>query len=280
YDVDDVRLTVLLLLQPELFNDFIRKQGKKLRKSGFLARLLLIDLEQLPELCNIPDACSWSDEPGLDGFFSILIKHLQDGIERREKNEERICITLSEEAKASWDTQSKRIRELMQKGEELHHYDDFASRIMEQATRIAAVIQMFITPDSPIITKETLMSATKITQWIINHLITKVDTTREPTTAEKLVWFMEEHLVSNGSYDFKRNDIIKKGPYSVRRSESLNSALEKLESEGIVQLFERGGVNYVKFIGSKMEPSELAEKTNIPLLDSGTVAMSKLRLPE
>ncbi|EDH9169076.1 DUF3987 domain-containing protein, partial [Salmonella enterica subsp. enterica serovar Fallowfield] len=77
-----------------------------------------------------------------------------------------------------------------------------------------------------------------------------------------------------------RNDIIKKGPYSVRRSESLNSALEKLESEGIVQLFERGGVNYVKFIGSKMEPSELAEKTNIPLLDSGTVAMSKLRLPE
>lgn len=47
--------------------------------------------------------------------FSILVKHLQDGIERREKNEERICITLSEEAKASWDTQSKRIRELMQK---------------------------------------------------------------------------------------------------------------------------------------------------------------------
>ena len=280
YDVDDVRLTVLLLLQPELFNDFISKRGKKLRKSGFLARLLLIDLEQLPELCNIPDACSWSDEPGLDGFFSILVKHLQDGIERREKNEERICITLSEEAKASWDTQSKRIRELMQKGEELHHYDDFASRIMEQATRIAAVMQMFITPDSPIITKETLMSATKITQWIINHLITKVDTTREPTTAEKLVWFMEEHLVSNGSYDFKRNDIIKTGRYSVRRSESLNSALEKLESEGIVQLFERGGVNYVKFIGSKMEPSELAEKTNIPLLDSGTVAMSKLRLPE
>jgi hypothetical protein len=75
----------LLLLQPTLFNDFINKQGKKLRNSGFLARLLLIDLEQIPELCDIPDACSWSDEPGLDGFLSILVKHLQDGIERREK---------------------------------------------------------------------------------------------------------------------------------------------------------------------------------------------------
>lgn len=156
YDVDDVRLTILLLLQPTLFNDFINKQGKKLRNSGFLARLLLIDLEQIPELCDIPDACSWSDEPGLDGFLSILVKHLQDGIERREKNEERICITLSEEAKALWDTHNKRIRELMQPGEELHHYDDVGSRIMEQVTRIAAVIQMFITPESSIITKDTL----------------------------------------------------------------------------------------------------------------------------
>lgn len=168
----------------------------------------------------------------------------------------------------------------MQKGEELHHYDDFGSRIMEQGTRIAAVMQMFITPDLPIITKETLESATKITQWIINHLITKVDATREPTTTEKLVWFMEDHLVSNGSYDFRRNDLIKKGPYSARRSEILMPALEKLESEGIVQLFERGGINYVKFIGSKMEPAELAERTNIPLINSGSVAMNKLRLPE
>lgn len=167
YDVDDVRLTILLLLQPTLFNDFINKQGKKLRNSGFLARLLLIDLEQIPELCDIPDACSWSDEPGLDGFLSILVKHLQDGIERREKNEERICITLSEEAKALWDTHNKRIRELMQPGEELHHYDDVGSRIMEQVTRIAAVIQMFITPESSIITKDTFLSAVKISECVL-----------------------------------------------------------------------------------------------------------------
>ncbi|EOD4120508.1 YfjI family protein [Yersinia enterocolitica] len=280
YDVDDVRLTVLLLLQPELFNDFISKQGKKLRNSGFLARLLLIDLEQLPELCDIPEACSWSDEPGLDDFFSILVKHLQDGIERREKNEERICITLSVEAQAVWDTQSKRIIELMKPGESLHYYDDFGARFMEQATRIAAVMQMFITPDSSIITKDTFMSASKLMQWILNHSIIKVDSTREPTRAEKLKWHLEDNLVSNGSYDFKRNDLIKKGPYSIRSSENLIPTLEQLEFEGIVQLFERNGINYVKFIGSKMEPKELAEKTNTPLISSGSVAMNKLPIPK
>lgn len=45
YDVDDVRLTIFML-QPAIFNDFLGKQGKKLRHSGFLARLLLIDLDQ------------------------------------------------------------------------------------------------------------------------------------------------------------------------------------------------------------------------------------------
>ena len=276
YDVDDVRLTILLLLQPAIFNDFLSKQGKKLRNSGFLARLLLIDLEQVPEPCDIPDVCSWSDEPGLDGFFSILVKHLQDGIQRRENNEERICITLSEEAKALWETQNKRIRELMQSGGELHHYDDFGSRIMEQATRIAAVMQMFITPDSPIITRDTFLSAAKISEWCITHLILKVDSTRKPSEKEKLLFWLEEHVISNKSYDFRRHTIRRDGPYSLRNIERLIPVLKELEKDGIVQLFKMDGVDYVKYIGSDVHPFDMAKASNIPLISSGSVAFNKL----
>ncbi|MBN3102252.1 DUF3987 domain-containing protein [Pectobacterium brasiliense] len=279
YDVDDVRLSMLLMAQPDLFDDFLDKQGKKVKSSGWLARLLLIDMEQPPELCKIPDACLWSGESGLEEFFSILTKHLQDGIKRREKNEERICVSFSSEAQILWDSQSEFIHKEIKKGGELQQYDDFGSRFMEQASRIAAVMQMFITPDSPIITKETLISSIKITECFINHLIIKIDSTREPTRAEKLTWYLEDNLVRNGSYDFKKNEIIKKGPYSVRNSENLTPTLEQLESEGVVQLFERGGINYVKFIGSKMEPKDLAEKTNTPILGSGSIAMSKLPIP-
>lgn len=276
YDVDDVRLTILLLLQPAIFNDFLSKQGKKLRNSGFLARLLLIDLEQVPEPCDIPDVCSWSDEPGLDGFFSILVKHLQDGIQRRENNEERICITLSEEAKALWETQNKRIRELMQPGGELHHYDDFGSRIMEQATRIAAVMQMFITPDSPIITRDTFLSAAKISEWCITHLILKVDSTRKPSEKEKLLFWLEEHVISNKSYDFRRHTIRRDGPYSLRNIERLIPVLKELEKDGMVQLFKEDGVDYVKYSGSKVHPFDIAKASKIPLISSGSIAFNKL----
>ncbi|WFZ25695.1 YfjI family protein [Citrobacter portucalensis] len=276
YDVDDVRLTILLLLQPAIFNDFLGKQGKKLKNSGFLARLLLIDLEQIPELCDIPDICSWSDEPGLDGFFSILVKHLQDGIQRRENNEERICITLSEEAKALWETQNKRIRELMQLGGDLHHYDDFGSRIMEQATRIAAVMQIFITPDSPIITRDTFLSAAKISEWCITHLILKVDSTRRPSEKEKLLFWLEEHVISNKSYDFRRHTIRRDGPNSLRSIESLMSVLKELEKDGKVQLFKEDGVDYVKYIGSEVHPFDIAKASKIPLISSGSIAFNKL----
>lgn len=75
YDVDDARLTMLLMMQPGLFDDFLDKQGKKAKSSGWLARLLPVDMEQIPELCCIPDVGTWSDELGLEGFslFSLSI---------------------------------------------------------------------------------------------------------------------------------------------------------------------------------------------------------------
>jgi len=280
YDVYDARLTMLLTMQPGLFDGFLEKQGKKAKDSGLLARLLLIDMEQLPELCCIPDAGTWPDEPGIEEFFSILTRHLQDGMVRREKNEERICITFSPEAQVLWNSQSEHIQKKIKKGGELQHHDDFGARFMEHSSRIAAVMQMFITPDSRIITKDTFMSALKITQCFTNHVISKVESTREPRDDEKLLTYLEDNLVNNGSYEFRQNDIIKKGPYSLRRSERLMSALNKLEAEGVVQLFKRGGANYVKFTKSKMEVRELAEKTNTPILQSGSLAISKLPIPE
>lgn len=110
YDVDDARLTMLLMMQPSLFEDFLDKQGKKAKSSGWLARLLPIDMEQIQELCCIPDLGTWSDEAVLEEFFCLLTKHMQDGIKRRENNKERICVIFSSEAKALWDSQSENIQ--------------------------------------------------------------------------------------------------------------------------------------------------------------------------
>lgn len=282
YDVDDVRLTILLLLQSKLFDKYLRgKQGENAQDSGWLARLLMVDLEQLPEFCDVPDDRSWSNETVLEEFFSIITKYLQDGMKRRENNEERICITFSQEAQAVWNRQSKSVQDqINDKGTPQQQHDELSNRFMEHASRIAAVMQMFITPDSPIISQETFISALEITQWFTNHSICKIDSTRKPSDAEVLLSWLEEHVISNETYDFRRHGIRRDGPNSLRDIDRLKRVLNELESDGEVQLFNEGGVDYVKFIGSKLEPRDLAKALGIPLHLAGYLEFNKLRRPE
>ena len=162
----------------------------------------------------------------------------------------------------------------------MYHYDDVGARIIEQGLRMAGIFQVSGEPDSTIITKENFLSALNLMDWFVNHAITKIDSTRELSDEEKTLFWLESHLVENGSYDFRRNDLIKKCPKSIRCSERLIPALEKLESKGLVPLFEEAGINYVKFIGSTMNPVELAAKTNTPIYQAGALTLSKLARPE
>ncbi len=73
---------------------------------------------------------------------------------------------------------------------------------------------MFITPDSPIITEETFKSASQISQWLLNHSITKIEATREPTDAEKLMRYFDENIINNGSCDFRRIILLKRPLFS------------------------------------------------------------------
>lgn len=273
YVIKDCRFSLLLMVQPALFDSFMGKKGKKAKSSGFLARSLLVDLNHITHLCEIKRV-SYPAELSLADLSSTLVSHLQKGMKRREEDEARRSITLAHDAQVAWNGYCQAIIKMMEPGGELHAYDDYASRFMEHASRIAGVMQVFMTPDSVIVTKETLESAVYITQWHLNHFIKKIDDFKEVSDAEKLLLWLEEHLVSNKSYDFRRNDIIKNGPYSLRRSDRLRPALEKLQQEDKVQLFEKNGTHYVKFTGAKMEPEVLAERLNIPLSHRGVFVLN------
>ncbi|MEG6329174.1 YfjI family protein [Enterobacter hormaechei] len=275
YTICDARFGMMLAMQPELFDSFLSRHGKKMRHSGFLPRCMLVDLDQVPKVCR-PEQVNQIDGSLLQEFFTTQIKHLLAGVQRRKEGAKRTCVTFSHEAQALFEETDASIRDHMKTGGALQHYDDFSSRFVEHASRIAAVMQIFITPDSPIVTKDTLISALSLTEWFLNHFIKKVDSTREPSDDEKVLLWLEDHLAVNGSFEFKRNDIIKKGPSCVRRADRLMPALRKLEKKGKIQLYDECGTNYVRFIGAEMEPVELAVKTNTPIHLSGPIFMSKL----
>ena len=97
FTIKDARFGIVLMLQPMLFDKYLDAKGQKTRASGFLPRCLLVDLDNIPFLADISDLAQ-PDELVFNNFSSILVKHLKAGIERRERKEERICITFEPEA--------------------------------------------------------------------------------------------------------------------------------------------------------------------------------------
>lgn len=261
--ISDARFSILLMLQPELFNHYLRKKGTKFRYSGGLSRFLLVDLNN--SLTRLDELRTLSlGEQVFDAFSSTLIEYLDKAALRREIGGERSRITLTVEAQKRWYEQQQILSDRMERDAILAHCEDFIARYMEHSSRIAAVMQVFMAPNSTLITEETLNAAFYITQWFLNHFIAKTDETRESSDAEKLLDWLESHLVSNGSYNFRTNYIIKYGPRAVRHSERLEPAINQLEREGKLKRFIKDGIGYVEFIGAKMTPEELAERLNIP----------------
>ncbi|EAA6842964.1 DUF3987 domain-containing protein [Salmonella enterica] len=283
-DIKDPRLGMLLMTQPEPHDSTLKSLGNATRATGIYARMLTMDLTLLTRLIDIDELVS-GDESDLEKFYAIQKKHLLAGIERRKKNQPRICMTFAPDARKRLHDVGRDVKHLMQPGKTLYHYNDWAARYCEHTARSAAVMQLFITPDSTVITLETLEAALLISKWYFNHFIVKINAVRGPSHSERVIEWLDNHLVKNGSFDFLKRDIMQDIHRSLRKKADLEPVLEQLAEEGKVQLWEdESGTHYVRYREAKMTPSELDAKhkalKGIPEYIGGGSALSYVPLRE
>ena len=283
-DIKDPRLGMLLMTQPEPHDCTLKSLGNAIRATGIYARTLTMDLTLLTRQIDIDELVS-GDESDLEKFYAIQKKHLLAGMERRKKNQPRICMTFAPDAKKRLRDVGRDVKRLMQPGGKLYHHNDWAARYCEHTARSAAVMQLFITPDSTVITLETLEAALLISEWHLNHFIVKMDVVRGPSHSERVLSWLENHLVKNGSYDFLRRDMMQDIHRSLRKKADLEPVLEQLADEGKVQLWEdASGTHYVKYLASEIAPSELDTEhkalKGIPEYHGGGSAISSIPLRE
>lgn len=282
--IKDPRLGMLLMMQPEPHDNVLKSMANKIRATGGDARILRMDLTLITRLIDINDLVP-GNESDLDNFYSIQKKHIAAGIERRKKNEPRICMTFASDAKKRLHDIDRLIKCLIQPGKKLYPYNDWGARVVEHTARIAAVMQLFITPDSTVITLQTLEAALLISEWYLNHFMVKMDTAMGPSYTEIVLEWFEKNLVKNGSYDYLRREIMQKIHLPLRKKVNLMPILEQLSNEGKVQLWEDdAGTHYVKYLAYKMTPTELDAKLNIlsgrPAYHSGGSVFSSMPLKE
>lgn len=175
FTVRGARLTIGLQVQAAALRAFFDNSGGLARGTGFLARFLLAwpeSTQGLRPFVEPPPA--W---PALETFNRRLTDILNDTVKIDEDGGlTPTMLTLSPEAKAHWIAFHDQIEEKLSPGAELCQVRDVASKIADNAARLAALLQVFCPRISKIsgisfssIDKAFLEAACRIVAWHLSE---------------------------------------------------------------------------------------------------------------
>ncbi len=241
--VRGVRLTMSLQVQPVTFQAFLDKTGGLARGSGFLARCLVAMPDSTQgnrPFTEPPD--SW---PALD----IFNKRITEILDWQIPIDENGCLTplvvpLSPEAKAAWVAFHDTIEGELRSGGELHNVRDVASKIADNAVRIAALFEAFENGITSSIGLAAFEGGSRVAAWHLNEAkrfygeITLADELLDAVRLDK--WLVAFCRRENTNVVPRREIQRNITPVRLRRKKALDDALFELVETERVRIVQDG----------------------------------------
>lgn len=133
--LQNARLTLSLMAQPSVVSRFMGKRGEEARGTGFLARFLVVKPRAMAgqrtdqKLTELPRRMA----------FNARIRERLDSAVLPERQ----LLSFSEQAKDLWFQYSRYLEKQMQENGLYHYLKDHASKLLENTSRIAAILHAF-----------------------------------------------------------------------------------------------------------------------------------------
>ena len=254
FRIEDARFGAMLMVQPGLFKQYVNRQGRHARASGFFARTLLCQPistigERLHDSRKVFPPAPVSGKH-LEWFHARVLERLNQSFQRREEDTARICLTLSPEAAEKWHAEYNRIELMCGQTGSLREYRDYASKQLEHVARIAGVLEAFVTGNL-VVSERTMHAAILLASYYLDSFIHLMADDALPEEMEDVV-LLETWLQANRHRVYFRgipkNYLLKYGPNRLRSRERLNRALDNLLIKGKVSCYKQGRTTYVNFI--------------------------------
>lgn len=231
----DVRISVLIMSQPRIFEDFIRRYGGLARESGFFARCLVL---------AVPSSVVGQYEDGqvlnwqkLEQFHMVLRRFLSMSVSGISRS----AIRFSPEARRRWIAIKNAVVEESRMGGRFTDFPDLAARTPENIARISALLHFFESRSGDI-TVETLDYACRLCLWHVDQFVQMFSkrSTAEEDAQLLYQWFMARYD-NNSQVAHRKNSIRQSCPNSLRKDGRFDAAFELLASRGYVavQVFGR-----------------------------------------
>jgi len=247
FRVKGARLSMSLQVQEPTIRSFFDASGNLARGTGFLARFLLAWPASTQG--SRPFSEAPKEWPFISQFHQQLTGLLNKDVALTEGGAlDPELIPLSIEAKAEWVRFHDRIEEMLKVGGELSDVRDVASKIADNAVRIALHFQMFCEPDSAEINADNLKRACVIAEWHLNEsrrFFGELALSNEAARAMQLDKWLIKYCKQNQTERVSKSDLLRSGPMAIRTKDILEKTLGELHSKLRAELVTEGKSQWV-----------------------------------
>ena len=246
FQVRGARVTMSLMIQEATLRSFYGKSGSLARGTGFFARFLLAWPESTQgsrQYTEPPE--HW---PAL-GTFNRQITQLlnQDAPVNKNGELEPAMMTLSPEAKSAWIAFHNEIESQLKIGGELYDVRDVASKVADNAARLAALFQVFEHGLGGMVCVECFVAASRIVAWHLfeaRRFFAELALPPELANAARVDSWLVEHCRRLGVLEVDKNYTRQHG--TLRDTQLLSAAIEELKALDRIRIAKVGRKSIIK----------------------------------
>jgi hypothetical protein len=248
-NLESVRVTMGLMVQPTVLDAFSRKTEGLARGIGFFARFLFCQPESTQGMRFYKDPPTM---PALDEFHRrvaslLLSPAAKDELDRLVTH----AVRFDAGAQDAWIRFHDEVEELLGADREYSTIKDVASKAPENAARLACCLHVFTqygTASIGDIDRSTMDIACSLMRWYLDEAIRfgrEAEMTEELRNAELLeAWLVDKHkeaMRQKKEPAITVNTIRQKGPGALRGGKRIDDALDLLGDHGRVRVLSVSG---------------------------------------
>lgn len=250
FSITDARCTILICTQPEIFGAVLKRKGKDLINSGFLARSFIL-LAEPKDITTYSDIKSdtWEYLPAFHNKVTELLEKQYPG-HGQLPTPERQCLTFSPDAENYWLQYENKIRQGTAAGGFFEEFPELAAKIPDNIARIAAIFHVFDGSTGQI-SLNTLKRAIQLCCWYAEEYVGVFSHQEEQqrlSDVELLENWLKANLSNSQNCKISKNLILQYGPSVLRKKIRLDAALEQLCNLKRIVIFTEGKRTYISHL--------------------------------
>jgi hypothetical protein len=258
--IKEGRLTLNVMVQESVFNQFLARQGDVARGSGFFARCLPVSIDYTLSTKGTRFTNKVLMYQRFIPLFHQRIQALMEHPIQHPDNAEipRITLRFSPNAQYQWDRFYNEVEEQIAPGGCFAEIGDFASKLANNAARLAALFQYF-SDGGEIIQEDMVNEACDVITWYAHQMLRmfapEAECLQQAKHAQQLLTWLQKKFYALRYPVIKKNDIRRLGPQCTRNKDALNDALDILSQSGHITLLQRDkGPIYVHSLAGFSRP--------------------------